>query len=577
MSQQNQIDGNQKLQEEQKDLSLKSSFKQLTVSYKDLRFKLSEELKNVIKNPLVLNQVFNEFEKKYLSFSQKIESLHEQNKDDSNESHLYQPQIQMDQYGYDMIICMESVFDLQNEQLNETPTGEYEVKAQMDQEIQQNNSKKKKGLKVLAFNDNHLKYCKNQTIVGFQGQRNNGKTFILNILTNSFYPSGAHVSTPGVCLKFYNYDNKNIIYIDSEGRSCPIEIDYDNNKNYQKLKDCIESEQKLDDELEKKLQDDITSRHLDQKVTEQLQQEFIINSSHILLIVVSNLTQDEQKMIHTISQLISAEKKETKVFIIHNLKEFHRVEYVQDYINKLKVLYPLRELPILTYESNNQNKTVFIDCINSGFSHLIMANNNSPAGNYYNQFAISYLKSVISMCQSAINFSVIDKLQEYFNKNLQNFLILKNSNGEEIQDKEKGLLKYDKENQVIILKEQYKIEKVKELSVNVFGLLQKECSYTIYDSDVGRVLIVEIPGKVQTKKKFNRKKGIFNIRIIPDNQSEQQHGQIYASTRKFEEKYQAIRICKEEELWTFDKTKSKDLQNGLYQFVFTREEDIQSD
>ncbi|KAL4467485.1 hypothetical protein ABPG72_004553 [Tetrahymena utriculariae] len=522
------------------------------------------------------NQFQCENDKKSMAISQQIDSQNDQFKD-NYQNNFYQTQIEMSQYGYDMIICMESVFDLQNEQQRELIHGQDAEQARKDQNIQQNIQNKQRGLKVQSFNDNYLKFCKNQTIVGMQGQRNKGKTYILNLLTNSSYPSDAHVSTPGICLKYHNYENKNIIYIDSEGRSCPIEIDYDNNLNYQKLKDIIESEQKLDDELEKKLQEDITSKHLDQKVTEQLQQEFIIQSSHILIIVVSNLTQDEQKMIHTISQFLSGEKKDTRVFIIHNLKEFDRVEYVQDYIKKLKVLYPLREQPISTFESDDENKIVFIDCINKNFNHLIMANCNSSAGKYYNQFTINYLKQVISMCQSSINFNVIDKLQEYFNKNLQNFLILKNTNGEEIQDKDKNLLKYDKKNEVIILKEQYKIEKVKELSVNVFGLLQKECSYTIYDSDEKRVLIVEIPGQVQTKKRFNRRKGIFYIKVIPDYQSEQENGQIYASTRKFEEKYQAIRICKEDELWIFDKNKSVDLQNGLYKFVFIRDEEIQSD
>ncbi|KAL4442566.1 hypothetical protein ABPG74_006968 [Tetrahymena malaccensis] len=542
------------------------------------------------------NQIFGQLESLSYSLEYQLNSINNQLKDIETKN-TYAPGTNLDKYGYDIIIQMKSVFDLQNitnvipnynlkeeqsqliKQIQETngEINEFDKSKELEIIQQDNHQQKQRGLQVQYFNDKHKLYSKDQTIIGMQGQRNKGKTYLLNCLINTEFPSDYNVSTPGICLKFHNFENKKIIYIDSEGLSCPIEIDYDSNKNYIKLKEKLENEGVLDQEIDKLLQNDITNKHLDQKVTEQLQQDFIIQSSHILLIVVSNLTQDDQKLIHTISQQLAGENKPKEVYVVHNLKETHRKQYIEDYIQKLKLLYPLRELPINTYQKINQNNIVFVDCINNNFNHLIMAYSNSEAGQYYNQFTLHYLKYRIAMCQQVTNFNTIEKIKEYFNQNLQNFVVLKKTDIQEIKENDdKSLLKYDEQKNAIVLKEQYKIEKVKELSVNVFGFLQKDCLYSIYNKDESRILIVEIPGSLKnTRRIFRKSLGIFEINIYPDKQSEMEYGTLYASTRKIEEKSWTIRICKEGELWVYQKEETQDLQNGLYKFIFTKDEDEQ--
>ncbi|KAL4467481.1 hypothetical protein ABPG72_004549 [Tetrahymena utriculariae] len=535
------------------------------------------------------NLIFGKLESCSKNLEEQLKIFHNQLKD-VQKSNTYEPVTDLDKYGYDMIIQMKSVFDLQNntvlqshnidqEEQTQTLNGESErSEEQKSQVVQQfNHQQKQRGLQVKHFNDKHKEYCKDQTIVGMQGQRNKGKTFLLNSLIDSKFPSDYNVSTPGICLKFHNFKNKNIVYIDSEGLSCPIEIDYDNNQYYKKLKEKLENDGVLDQDLEKQLQNDITNKHLDQKVTEQLQQGFIIQSSDILLIVVSNITQDDQKLIHTISQQLGGVNKPKEVYIVHNLKETHRKQYVEDYIQKLKLLYPLRELPINTYKHQNQNNIVFVDCINDNFNHLVMAYSNSYAGSYYNQFTLYYLKQRIAMCKEVINFNTIEKLKDYFNQNLENFVVLKKVEGKQFQEIEKSFLKYDEQNNAIILQQYYKIEKVKELSVNVFGYLQKDYLYSIYNKEDSRILIVEIPGQLKISKNVFRKKlGVIEISISPDKQSEMNYGTVYASTRKIEEKSWNIRICREGELWIFHKDQIEDLKNGLYKFIFSKDEDEQS-
>ncbi|EAR93117.3 hypothetical protein TTHERM_00449670 (macronuclear) [Tetrahymena thermophila SB210] len=539
-----------------------SQFRETLKYSKDQLNKLKMEQKD-LEN---FNKIFGELENQSKRLDEQLKLLHKILQD-IEKNNKYIPEPEFDQYGYDMIIKMKSVFDLQNNTNNNL-----EIKHKQSKEERQI----QKGLQIKYSNDKHKQFNKEQTIVGMQGQRNKGKTFILNSLTNDEFPSDYNVSTPGICLKFHDYEHKHVIYIDSEGLSCPIEIDYDNNENYKKLKEKLDYNGVLDQEIYKQLQNDITNKHLDQKVTEQLQQDFIIQSSHILLIVVSNLTQDDQKLIHTISQLLAGEGKKKEVYIVHNLKETHTVNNIQNYIEKLQLLYPLREQRINTYEAENQNNTVYIDCINQDFNHLIMAYSNSQAGSYYNQFTLHYLQQRIAMCQDVTNFNTVNKLQDYFNQNLQNFVFLKKANGQELLEKEKSFLEYDENNQAIVLQKQYSIEKVKELSVNVFGFLQKDCLYSIYNVNDSRILIVEIPGSLKNIK-FNFRKliGIFKISIYPDEQFEKQYGIPYASTRKIEEKIWNIRICNEGELWIFQKEQTVDLKNGLHKFIFIKDEDEQ--
>ncbi|KAL4442561.1 hypothetical protein ABPG74_006963 [Tetrahymena malaccensis] len=560
---------------------------QMLYQYNILVENFKKQFSNVKMNDLDL-QKFNFVTSQLENFSKFLEEKQPNGVEKSKE---YGPSINLDEYGYDMIIQMSSVFDLQkntnlqsnsylkeqtkpNLLIEETNYEERKINEVIKSQIVQQD---RKGLKIQYFNDKHRKLNIDQTVVGMQGQRNKGKTFLLNSLINSEFPSDYNVSTPGICLKFDHFENKNIIYIDSEGLSCPIEIDYDNNANYKKLKEKLENDGVLDQEIDKLLQNDISNKHLDQKVTEQLQQGFIIQSSHILFIVVSNITQDDQKLIHTISQQLAGDNKPKEVYIVHNLKETHNQKYIEYYIQKLKLLYPLRDMPIPTYKHENQNNILFVDCINNNFNHLIMANSKSQAGEYYNKFTLHYLKQRIALCQEVTNFNAIEKVKEYFNQNLSNFVVLKKTDIQEIQEKDRSFLKYDQINDAIVLQEQYKIEKVKELSVNVFGFLQKDYLYSIYNKDDSRILIVEIPGKINiTKKTYRKRLGLFEISICPEKQSEIEYGTLYASTRKIEEKSWTIRICKEGELWIFQK-KIENEGNGLYKFIFIKDEDEQYD
>ncbi|KAL4468607.1 hypothetical protein ABPG74_005110 [Tetrahymena malaccensis] len=572
-------------QEEQEINQKKMEFiKQL----KDQQSNLEEYIKELKESNNKYQNDVQQIQQQNEKFSKDIEQL-QKYKEEFEKKNKYQPQKDESEYGYDMIIQMKSVFDLQNiPQISkdDTITNEIIYSNQVKnnlQENQQSSHLKQQGLKVQLFNNYTNMQMKNVIIIGMQGQRNKGKTFILNSLINEQFPSDYHVSTPGICIKYHSLNNKNIVYIDSEGLGCPITIDYENNKHYQTFMDNKLNKGCDDIQSQENLSLDITNRHQDLKATEQIQQDFIIENSNILIIVVSYLTLDDQKLIHSISQQFVIDKnnpKQKKLLVVHNLKEYHRPEYVKKYMDDLKMVFPLTQQPVNTYNKqyDDENNIVYVDNIKPHINHLVMAYSNSEAGRIYNKFSLYFLKQMIELYQGSINFNVPMKLVDYLNKHLQSYVTLRKESDDVKQNPQiKDFLEYNTQKQAVMLKQGYIIDRVKELQVNVFGSLQKDCSYSIVNNDEKkeRYLLLEIPGSAVFKKKFDKCQGQFIIIIQQNSDLESKLGEIQASTRKLDEKYYTIQICKEKELWNIHNDRQENLSNGIYKFVFTQ--DIQDD
>ena len=82
----------------------------------------------------------------------------------------------------------------------------------------------------------------------------------------------------------------------------------------------------------------------DKLITEKFLEEFIIHTSDVLILVVGNITLNEQKILTRIKNSLQKEKK--NIYVIHNLQNYQRKEQVEDYIeNTLKKLI-LKEIII---------------------------------------------------------------------------------------------------------------------------------------------------------------------------------------------------------------------------------------
>ena len=186
----------------------------------------------------------------------------------------------------------------------------------------------------------------------------------------------------------------------------------------------------------------------DKLISEFFIQKFIIFKSNVLILVIGNITLNEQKLL---SRVKKEAGKDKKIFVVHNLQNFNKKEQVDDYINgTLKNLYDIE-----IKENNFQdliNKNNFIDnsryfkkyFIEEGgkIAHLIYINEFSDIGYYYNYPTLHFLKSQIESTMETQNFDIINDCKNFLiniseeiieeNLNENDFTLISNNNKEEI-------------------------------------------------------------------------------------------------------------------------------------------------
>ena len=126
----------------------------------------------------------------------------------------------------------------------------------------------------------------NEIKIGIIGNSNKGKSFILSKLSKINLPSGMSIRTEGLSIKYpelKEYKNKKIILLDSDGLETPVIKD---NKE-----DIIDNEK-------------FREKSRDKLITELFLQNYIIQNSDILILVIGILTYSGQKLLNRIKTKI---------------------------------------------------------------------------------------------------------------------------------------------------------------------------------------------------------------------------------------------------------------------------------
>ena len=394
-------------------------------------------------------------------------------------------------------------------------------------------------------NENYeQKKVKNLTVVAVIGNKNKGKSYILQKISGNKLPLGYSVTTKGISILYPKNLNQNIILLDSAGFEVPLleipgvyEFEIPDEKEEKKFKEDLKN---LNDEikqantnkdketLEKKINvknelllskknlikfedkgTQIAKFTKDRRLTDYFLQKFILWNSDILLCVVGQLTFSDQKFINTIRSQINVRKKK-KLFIIHNLTTFVEKKQVEDYIeNTLMKSYTfeLEKIQIPKFGEKNENENQYYwreknlsKNDNSGIDiiHLIMANDddNSEAGLFYNDSTIEYIKKQI--------MAYVDYTKFDIKKLLKNFLI---DISKEILEKQLEADDIIEEgNKIIVKNKEFQLKNclMDELGTNTFvdvNYKPKHRRYktTIYGKDL-YIIEVEIPGGVEDFK-----------------------------------------------------------------------------
>ena len=272
---------------------------------------------------------------------------------------------------------------------------------------------KKEGWKIISNQIDKNFVEKKVSVVSVLGNKNSGKSFILHLLTNKTIPYGYTVTTEGLSFIIPNdKENKddNYILIDTAGTESPL---------------LIEKPENLSIELKNKMAKD-------RQITDYFLQKFILEKSDIFLCVVDNLTLTDQ---YFINRIIKNYTNKT-IYIIHNLKTFiekdQMINYIKDTL-KESLTFVLEEDEYLEIESEEKkevNKIFFKQKLkesNRIIIHLLMANEGSRAGKYYNYSTIKYLNKVLSQVKEKKPFNIIKSLKDFlisfsgeiFNKTLE--------------------------------------------------------------------------------------------------------------------------------------------------------------
>ena len=360
-----------------------------------------------------------------------------------------------------------------------------------------------KGWDIIFHGDGKKKYefAKNVRIKIFSiiGNKNKGKSFILAKIAGRDLPNGYSVTTKGLSVSFPNYGN--LALLDSVGFESPLlETDGEeytlkseqkekNEEFYQNLnkleRDIIEYRKRKDkdinvlrekenkffrlrndfrEKIEKK-DDQLHDLTNERRTTDFFLQRFIIENANVILLVVGKLSIDDQFFLNKLTKLIKDDHSMflQKIIIVHNLKEMDKQEYVQNYIeNTLKksLTFILKEKNDLNLEGERAkrpyNKTRYFEedkeSPDKKIIHLIMAKYDTPAGDYYNDSAIDYIRKTGDIVLNSKELDLIERLKEYFCKVSETILKFENPN-EKIKPKD---IKLINENGIDKLKLDYK-------------------------------------------------------------------------------------------------------------------------
>ena len=296
-------------------------------------------------------------------------------------------------------------------------------------------------------------------IVTAIGNKNKGKSFLLQKICKKKLPRGFSVTTVGLSISFPESFENDIIILDTCGFESPLlELDDTNeyqlkikntkikNENYETMLNKSK-ESYLKDPKNEKLkeeyfeaknnfinqidQSDMNSQLSDfsneRRITDYFLQSFIIEKANILLVVLGKMTCQDQFFLNKIKKIIKNNMYSNytkKVIVIHNLFNFEDIKEVEDYIRdtlKKSLTFNVNEMAIRNINSNNKSNSfenyfeeIIPDAPNLKIVHLIYTEDGSEAGKYYNDSTISYIRNCIQAKADYKKFDVVQNLKDFF-------------------------------------------------------------------------------------------------------------------------------------------------------------------
>ena len=371
---------------------------------------------------------------------------------------------------YDLIVDIKSVKDI---------CKGWEIKMSQKAEKEYENFKKEKVIRI-----------------GVIGNANKGKSFLLSKISQINLPVGTNIRTEGLSIKYPELDkfqNRRIVLLDSAGLETPVLNE--------------------DDKDEKDL---FREKSREKLITELFLQNYIINNSDILLIVVGIMTYSEQKLLNRIKLQLKNSKFKKSLFVIHNLMTFTKMKQVEEYIEnilKRSITFELEEGHKISTSTEKMNGLYFVETNNEKTSdfqiyHYIMANEGSEAGDYLNDFTINQLNKYF-MVTIDKPFDVIETLKERFiDMSKEMFEKTEEIKLENFDNTDNKLIKLNKPSSITLKK--CLIDELGFSNLRTNGFMPV---YNYYRKGDKLIVRLEAPGNCNLKSSINNIGEYVNIRL----------------------------------------------------------------
>jgi hypothetical protein len=179
-------------------------------------------------------------------------------------------------------------------------------------------------------------------------------------------------------------------------------------------------------------------------MTENFLQSFALESSHIVIAVVGQLTFQDQKFLNRIKEI----SKRKNLFIVHNLMFLESKENVENYIKdtiEQSLFFKLEKQIMINLgnkdkEKDNELRYIYVEEIGDDekkkknhIIHLILAREGTEAGNYYNKTTIDFLRDNIIAIPKQSKFDVIEKFKKFLCVNASQYFDVPNMSENQLE------------------------------------------------------------------------------------------------------------------------------------------------
>jgi len=267
-----------------------------------------------------------------------------------------------------------------------------------------------------------------------------------------------------------------------------------------------------DKELNPLVMDKIEYQRLkvkDRHVTEDFIQNFILEKADIILIVVGQLTFSDQRLINRIVSNYGNSNKE--ILVVHNYFELDVTSNVLERV-EMDILrsfdIKISTIELSQYLTGKYHQEIYINRSHKKLQvrHLVMAKDETEAGNYFNPSALDFLHALIHSKTPSQPFDVVSLIKDYTQKNLIKYIDIKREKYEvfveNLQGKTRIKCKFDG------------MFKIKPISFDVTGALQRvnqerddSTEYDFILTEDELIFRVDLPGiaknSTSSKKKIN--------------------------------------------------------------------------